>query len=120
MLKRFLQDTDHIIVAYGATDFQKGAEGLSAMINLKYQLGPYKEGCVFIFCNHRKTSIKMLYWDESGFWILMKHLDRNAFRWPDNPDALKKVILREIQWLCDGLTEHPEGVFEDHHPEIVL
>lgn len=108
-----------VYLACGATDLRKSYNGLSAIIQLRFRLDPYSR-CVFAFCNRRKTSIKMLYWDGSGFWILMKRLDRNAFRWPDNPEALKKVTLREIQWLCDGLTEHPEGVFEDHHPEIVL
>ncbi|MFR6654271.1 MAG: IS66 family insertion sequence element accessory protein TnpB [Anaerobutyricum hallii] len=39
-----------------------------------------------LFANRRRTSIKILQWDGSGFWILMKKLDGNSFHWPDTPD----------------------------------
>ena len=68
----------------------------------------------------RRTSIKILQWDESGFWILMKRLDRDAFHWPDTPGELQKVTLKEIHWLCDGLSLKPKGAFEEHHPKIVV
>ncbi|WP_147342476.1 IS66 family insertion sequence element accessory protein TnpB [Blautia sp. AF32-4BH] len=72
------------------------------------------------FCNRRRTSIKILQWDGSGFWSLMKRLDRNAFHWPDTPDELRQVTLKEIHWLCDGLSLNPRGAFEEHHPKIIL
>ena len=36
------------------------------------------------------------------------------------PDELKKVTLKEIHWLCDGLSINPKGAFEEHHPKIVV
>ena len=72
------------------------------------------------FCNRRRTSIKILQWDGSGFWILMKRLDRNAFHWPDTPDELRQVTLKEIHWMCDGLSLNSRGAFEEHHPKIIL
>ena len=80
---------------------------------------PYSR-CMFAFCNRRRTSIKILQWDGSGFWIQMKRLDRNAFHWPDTPDELRQVTLKEIHWLCDGLSLNPRGAFEEHHPNIIL
>ena len=50
----------------------------------------------------------------------MKRLDRDAFHWPDTPDELQKVTLKEIHWLCDGLSLNPSGAFEEHHPKIVI
>src|SRR5699024_11766109 len=70
--------------------------------------------------NRRRTLIKILQWDGSGFWILMKRLDRNSFHWPDTPDELRKVTLKEIHWLCDGLSLNPSGAFEERHPKIVV
>ena len=49
---------------------------------------------VYLACG--VTSIKILQWDGSGFWILMKRLDKNCFRWPDTPDELQKVTLKEM------------------------
>ena len=36
------------------------------------------------------------------------------------PDELQKVTLKEIHWLCDGLSLNPSGAFEEHHPKIVI
>ena len=100
-----------VYLACGVTDLRKSYTGLAAIIKLKFHLDPYSR-CMFAFCNRRRTLIKILQWDGSGFWILMKRLDRNSFHWPDTPDELRKVTLKEIHWLCDGLSLNPSGAFE--------
>ena len=89
------------------------------MRKLKFKLDPYSR-CMFAFCNRRRTSIKILQWDGSGFWILMKRLDRDSFHWPETPDELQKVTMKEMHWLCDGLSLTPKGAFEERHPKIVV
>ncbi len=108
-----------VYLACGVTDLRKSCQGLAAIIKLKFHLDPYSR-CMFAFCNRRRTSIKILQWDGSGFWILMKRLDRHSFHWPDTSDELKKVTLKEIHWLCDGLFLEPEGAFKERHPKIVI
>jgi len=83
-----------VYLACGATDLRKSYHGLAA--------------------------IMILQWDGSGFWILMKRLDRDSFHWPDTPDELQKVTLKEMHWLCDGLSLTPKGAFEERHPKIVV
>lgn len=100
-------------VAHWSTDYS------AAVIKLKFQLDPYSR-CMFAFCNRRRTLIKILQWDGSGFWILMKRLDRDAFHWPDTPDELRQVTLKEMHWLCDGLSLDQKDAFEEHHPKIVV
>ena len=104
-----------VYLACGYTDLRKSYTGLAAIIKLKFHLDPYSR-CMFAFCNRRRTLIKILQWDGSGFWILMKRLDRDSFHWPDTPDELQKVTLKEIHWLCDGLSLNPSGAFEERHP----
>lgn len=108
-----------VYLSCGVTDLRKSYNGLAAIIKLKFHLDPYSR-CMFAFCNRRRTSIKILQWDGSGFWILMKRLDRNAFHWLDTPDELHQVTLKEIHWLCDGLSLNLRGAFEKHHPKIIL
>ena len=91
-----------VYLACGVTDLRKSYHGLAAIIKL------------------RRTSIKILQWDGSGFWILMKRLDKDCFRWPDTPDELQKVTLKEMHWLCDGLSLTPQGAFEERHPKIIV
>ena len=108
-----------VYLACGVTDFRKSYNGLAAIIKLKFNLDPYSR-CMFDFCNRRRTSIKILQWDGSGFWIFMKKLDRNSFHWPDTPDELQKVTLKEMHWLCDGLSLNPQGAFKERHPKIIV
>lgn len=114
-----LTGTTTVSLACGVTDLRKSYQGLAAIIKLKFHLDPYSR-CMFAFCNRRRTSNKILQWDGSGFWILMKRLDRDSFHGPDTPDELKKVTLKEIHWLCDGLSLEPKGAFRERHPKIVL
>ena len=91
-----------VYLACGVTDLRKSYHGLAAIIKLKFQLDPYSR-CMFAFCNRRRTSIKILQWDGSGFWI-----------------ELQKVTLKEMRWLCDGLSLTPQGAFEERHPKIIV
>ncbi len=83
-----------ICLACGITDLRRSYSGLAVIIKLKFHLDPYSR-CMFAFCNCRRTLIKILQWDGSGFWILMKRLDCDSFHWPDTPDKLQIRILQE-------------------------
>ena len=76
-----------VYLVCGVTDLRKSYTSLAAVIKLKFHLGPYSR-CMFAFRNRRCTLIKILQWDGSGFWILMKRLERDSFHWPDTLDAL--------------------------------
>ena len=78
-----------------ATDFRKGAQSLSALISLKYQLDPYEESCVFIFCNRRKTAVKVLHYDRNSFILASKKLlDQMKFQWPKTPEKAKEISFQ--------------------------
>lgn len=49
----------------------------------------------------------------------MERLDKDCFRWPDTPDELQKVTLKEMHWLCDGLSLTPQGAFQERHPKFL-
>ena len=114
-----LSGNTSVFLACGATDLRKSYHGLATMITLKFHLDPYSRS-MFAFCNARRTSIKILQWDGSGFWIYMKRLDHGRFKWPANPAELKMVSMRELQWLTDGLPLAPVGAFQERHPHILL
>ena len=50
----------------------------------------------------------------------MAILGRDSFHWPETPDELQKVTMKEMHWLCDGLSLTPKGAFEERHPKIVV
>ena len=65
MLNNLLQNISTIYIAYGATDFRKQIRGLSAIIKEQYDMDPYSKSVAFIFCNRRRTSIKVLCYDKN-------------------------------------------------------
>lgn len=65
-----------VYLGCGTTDLRKSYNGLAAIIKLKFHLDPYSR-CMFAFCNRRRTSIKILQRDGSGFWIYQRTAKRN-------------------------------------------
>lgn len=104
MLKPLIEATDNIIIACGPTDFRKQIEGLVTLINLYYKLDPYSENTVFIFCNKKRNSIKVLRFDENGFILANKKLlDKMKFQWPNSISEIKNISYRQMEWLLQGL-----------------
>jgi len=104
MLDRFAEDATHIFVKCGPTDFRKQIDGLVAIVNLQFRLDPFSEKCVFIFCNKRRTSIKVLRYDKNGFILANKKLlEGMKFQWPKNPSEVKAITFQQLEWLLQGL-----------------
>ena len=71
-----------ILVAVEAVDFRKGIDGLARVCKEALQADAFS-GCLFVFCNRRKTAIKILAYDGNGFWLCQKRLSTGRFRfWP--------------------------------------
>jgi transposase len=47
----------------------------------------------FLFRNRRGDRVKLLAWDQSGFWVCYKRLEQGTFAWPGE-DAGTPVVLR--------------------------
>lgn len=60
MMRHMAAGADRIFLACGPTDFRKQISGLAAMVSLQFRLDPFQENYVFIFCNKRKDSIKVV------------------------------------------------------------
>jgi len=81
MLNRFTADASHIYLAIGPTDFRKQISSLVSMVQLQFRMVPFAEACIFVFCNKKKDSVKILRYDRNGFILAHKKL-------------MEKMILR--------------------------
>jgi transposase len=114
MLNRFMDGTEHIYLACGATDFRKQIDTLAALVTMKFQLGPYSPSCVFLFCNKRRTSIKVLRYDKNGFVLATKKLlDGMKFQWPKEEEEIKDISIRQVEWLLEGLSIEQKKAHRD-------
>lgn len=94
----------NVHIALGATDLRKSIDGLSLIVKEVLKEAPFSMH-LFAFCNKRRNLIKILVWDQTGFWIHYKRLETGTFQWPDKEAAPAIVVTRRcFQWLLDGLT----------------
>jgi transposase len=94
-----------VFVAVAPCDMRKGFNGLSAAVSERLGEDP-KSGALFVFCNRRHTRLKILYWDQTGLWILTKRLEEGTFAWPKHlpPEQTKLALTPQaLALLTDGV-----------------
>jgi transposase len=99
-------------------DFRKSINGLSTIVAGDLNLD-LKQSALFIFCNKRRTHLKMLYFDRSGFALWFKRLEDAKFAWPR--DIHKKVVdisAQDLDLLLDGVNIWTR--FENVYFEVVI
>ena len=67
-----------VFVALEACDMRKGFEGLSGIVATKLN-EDLQSGALFVFSNRRHTRLKIIYWDGTGLWLLIKRLEKGIF-----------------------------------------
>ena len=104
MLNRLADNAQHIVISVKLTDFRKQIDGLVAIVSTQFRLDPYSDKYIFIFCNKRKNTIRVLRYDKNGFILATKKLlDKMKFQWPSTADDVKAIDSKQLQWLLDGL-----------------
>jgi transposase len=100
-----IQLTAHmrILVAIEPADFRKGIDGLARVCREQLNQDPFK-GTLFVFHNHRATSIKILVYDGWGFWLCQKRLSRGRFLWwpQSSSSATKALEAHQLAVLLSG------------------
>ncbi len=91
-----------VYLALGSTDMRKSVNGLSLLVSEVLDHDPLS-GHLFVFCNRRKTILKILYWDRNGFCLWYKRLEKDVFPWPGDEGEVMEIGHRELMWLLDGL-----------------
>lgn len=57
---------------------RKSFDSLCGCVEEHFHQDPLN-GSLFVFFNRRRTMVKMLLWEKSGFWIFMKRLENGSF-----------------------------------------
>lgn len=94
--------TMQIFLALGVTDMRKSINGLSLIVSEQFELDLFA-GSLFVFCNRRRDLVKILYWDENGFCVWMKRLEKDIFQWPDSEHEVMEIDQAALDWLLHGL-----------------
>ena len=94
-----------VFVALEPVDLRKSFSGLEGLVSER--LGEdLRQGALFVFTNRRHSRLKILYWDGSGLWLLIKRLEQGTFSWPKVVDqnTVKLSLAPEaFAMLTDGI-----------------
>ncbi len=60
-------------------------------------------GQLFVFRNRQGDKIKMLYWQDNGFWLLYKRNESGRFIFPPIIDGTMTVSPDQLRWLLSDI-----------------
>jgi transposase len=94
-----LQANIRLFLYNGSADIRNGFDGLSGLVRNKLGQDPVS-GDIYIFLNRKRTLIKLLVWDQSGFAIWHKRLEQGTFEIPGVCSGSQAIeISRQKQML---------------------
>jgi transposase len=64
----------------------------------------------FVFFNRNRTQIRILRYDDNGFWLMTKRLSRGHFSLPNSASVTTdSLTAAELSQILRGLTLYPEN-----------
>ncbi len=94
-----------VFLALDPADLRKSFNGLWALTLNRLKCDPLS-GSLFVFTNRRCNRIKILYWDGTGLWVMIKRLEKGTFNWPkgiDVSDGRLQLSPEALGMLLDGV-----------------
>jgi transposase len=90
------------ILAYNqAIDFRKSFNSLLEIIKHVLKQDPFSE-TLYLFYNRRRNSLKIFYWDRTGYCILSKKLESGGVALPGFSD-IQELTREQIKLIFDGI-----------------
>lgn len=83
--------TRRIYLMAGATSGRYGIHALSALA-MMYSSDEVFSGSVFAFCPKSRKQVRFIFWDDGGYWMVTRSIDRGCFFWPESRDATLEAV----------------------------
>lgn len=112
MLK--LREGVKVFVSIEPIDARKSIDSLSALVSASFKDNP-QSGHLFLFFNKAKDKVKIIYWDNNGFVLHYKRLEKHRFVVP-KLIGLTQLEISETQ--LHGLLAGLDFTLMRHFPEI--
>ena len=96
------EDFAGIFIHRSRVDMRKSINGLSEIVQDE-AMGDLRGPYLFVFSGRNKRTIKVLYWDKSGFALWQKRLEEARFPWPKkDSEEVVRLTSEQFSWLLDG------------------
>lgn len=93
--------TVRVFFCTSAVDCRKSFDGLAGCVREMLSNDPLS-GHLFVFFNRRRTLVKVLMWDRSGYCLFCKRLERGRFALGESDGAGASTVAR-LQLVLEGL-----------------
>jgi transposase len=116
-----LPGTVRVLVSRAPVDFRKSHDGLVAIVRDGFRDDP-QSGDLFVFFNRRRDRIKLLAWDNNGFWLHYKRLERGTFEPLLAGDGVVRVELdrARLAMLLDGVAQKSVRFRKNFTPRVCI
>lgn len=84
------------------TDMRKSFDGLSALVKNTLAEDP-TSGHLFAFINRKRTYMKILYFDRSGYCLWSKRLEQGRFHYRDGSGDKTMLNWTQLKLLLEGI-----------------
>lgn len=85
-------------------DMRKSVRGLSGLVINEMKMN-LRSGDGFVFINKRRTMMKILVWDRTGFVIYYKQLSQGTFELPaySSDDKSMHISISKLMLIMEGI-----------------
>ena len=91
-----------IWLATDPQDFRKGIDGFAALCRQAYQVDP-QAGAFFVFINRSKTMVRLLAYEQNGYWLMTKRLSKGKYRhWPKGQQPLSAQLAKALRQILNN------------------
>lgn len=86
-------------------DMRKGFDGLCGLVTNQLKGDPLS-GDLYIFMNRARTHIKVLLWDQTGFVIYYKRLEKGTFEMPlvKHGQHAIEISRQKLMLILEGIS----------------
>lgn len=98
-----LTPTTPIQLAVAPVDFRRGIDGLVALCQHALHQEP-RSGTLFVFINRSRTMIRLLAYEENGYWLMTKRLSQGTYQgWPRAEEPVTPLQAKVLRQLLSNL-----------------
>jgi transposase len=90
-----------VFVHRDAIDFRKSINGLAVLVEQSMKLDPFARA-VYAFTNRRRDRVKLLLYERTGFWLMLRRLEADRFAWPRTGEVIE-LSAEQLHWLLEGI-----------------
>lgn len=84
------------------TDMRKSFDGLYGLVSSRMGLDP-SNGSVYVFINKRRDRIKLLHWEQGGFVLYYKRLEKGTLEMPSQGIKGPQISWPELVMIIEGI-----------------